>query len=79
MNQVTNTANYRVSEDRKTGMLLNSGSMIERDFRNNEFEYYVQDSWRVTPSLNIVIGFRHTVLQTPYETDLTDLLYQVDC
>ena len=68
VNQVTNTANYRVSEDRKTGMLLSPGSMIERDFRNNEFEYYVQDSWRVTPSLNLVIGFRHTFLQTPYET-----------
>ncbi len=68
INQVTNVGNYHVSPDGKTAALLNPGSFISRDFRNNEFEYYVQDSWRVTPNLNIVVGLHHTILQTPYET-----------
>ena len=43
--------------------------MIDRDFKNNEFEYYAQDSWRIRPNLTINYGLRHTLLQTPYEVN----------
>ena len=43
--------------------------MISRDFKANEFEWYVQDSWRVKPNLTVTIGLRHTLLQTPYEVN----------
>ncbi|MBZ5548310.1 MAG: carboxypeptidase-like regulatory domain-containing protein [Acidobacteriia bacterium] len=58
--------NYRVT-NATTATLLPTGSMIPRDFKANEFEWYVQDSWRVKPNLTITIGLRHTLLQTPYE------------
>jgi hypothetical protein len=49
--------------------LLPTGSMIARNFKANEFEWYVQDSWRVKPNLTVTIGLRHTLLQTPYEVN----------
>ncbi|HVU46921.1 MAG TPA: TonB-dependent receptor [Terracidiphilus sp.] len=39
-----------------------------RHFRNFEQEYYVQDQWKVTPSMTLTAGVRYVYLQTPYET-----------
>lgn len=58
--------NYRVTSA-TTATLLPTGSMIPRDFKANEFEWYVQDSWRIRPNLTLTFGLRHTLLQTPYE------------
>jgi hypothetical protein len=60
--------NYRVASA-TSATLLPTGSMIPRDFKANEFEWYVQDSWRVRPNLTITVGLRHTLLQTPYEVN----------
>jgi hypothetical protein len=51
-----------------TGTLLNDGASIDRHFKANEYEWYVQDSWRVKPNLTLTVGVRHTILQTPWET-----------
>ena len=64
---VTNVSNYAVSSA-TTGTLLADGAPIDRHFKANEFEYYLQDSWRIKPNLTITFGLRHTILQTPYET-----------
>jgi len=52
----------------KTGALLPEGSFVPRSFRAHEGEWYVQDSWRVKPSLVLTMGLRYTLLQPPYET-----------
>ncbi|MGD0445650.1 MAG: carboxypeptidase-like regulatory domain-containing protein, partial [Edaphobacter sp.] len=65
--QVTNNYNYAVSSA-TTGSLLADGAFINRHFSANEFEWYVQDSWRVKPNLTVTFGIRHTILQTPWET-----------
>ncbi len=65
--QVTNQYNYAVS-NATTGSLLPDGTAIERHFKANEFEYYLQDSWRVRANLTLTFGMRHTLLQTPWET-----------
>ena len=49
--------------------LLPTGTLIPRNFKANEFEYYLQDSWRVRPNLTVTVGFRHTLLQVPYEVN----------
>jgi hypothetical protein len=67
MDLVTTQANYQISSNGATANLLPSGAMLDREFKNNEFEYYLQDSWRVLPSLTLTFGLRHTLLQTPYE------------
>jgi hypothetical protein len=65
--QVTNVSNYAVSSA-TTGSLLNDGASIDRHFKANEYEWYMQDSWRVKPNLTLTFGIRHTILQTPWET-----------
>jgi hypothetical protein len=69
VSDINTASNYGVSVDGKTGNLLPQGAMIDRDYKNNEFEYYLQDSWRIRPNLTITFGVRHTFLQTPYEVN----------
>jgi hypothetical protein len=64
---VTNVYNYSVVNP-TTGSLLPDGATIDRSFKANEYEHFVQDSWRVKPNLTLTLGLRHTILQTPYET-----------
>jgi hypothetical protein len=59
--------NYTV-DSATSGSLLKDGAFIDRHFKANEFEYYVQDSWRVKPNLTLTFGMRHSLLQAPYET-----------
>jgi hypothetical protein len=67
LDYVTTQENYRVSRDGSAASLLAEGTMLGREFKNNEFESYIQDSWRVRPNLTLTLGLRHTLLQTPYE------------
>ena len=53
----------------KNGILLPVGSFVDRNFKANQFEYYLQDSYRITPKLTITYGLRHSLNQTPYETN----------
>ncbi len=69
ISQVTNQYNYAVSKDGTTGTLAPQGAFINHSFKSNEFEYYVQDSWRIRHDLTLSFGLRHTLLQTPYEVN----------
>jgi hypothetical protein len=65
--QVTDIFSYKANSA-SSGTLLADGSMIPRHFKANEFEWYIQDAWRIRPNLTLTFGVRHTILQTPYET-----------
>ena len=67
ISQVTNQYNYMVSADGSTGTLYGQGAFVPHSYKGNEFEYYVQDAWRVSPRLTLTFGLRHTLLQAPYE------------
>jgi Carboxypeptidase regulatory-like domain len=69
INNETANFNYELSKDGKTGTALAAGSPVSRSFRSNEVEWYAQDSWKPIPNLTITAGIRHTILQTPYETN----------
>ena len=64
---VTNQYNYQLTSP-TSGTLLADGADLARHFKANEFEWYVQDAWRVRPNLTITFGIRHSILQTPWET-----------
>jgi len=64
--ELTNAYNYKVASS-TNATILSDGAFISRDFKANEFEYYIQDTWRIRPNLTITYGARHTLLQTPYE------------
>jgi Carboxypeptidase regulatory-like domain len=65
--QVTTVENYNVTSP-TAGSLLPEAAFINRHFKANEFEWYIQDSWRALPNLTVTFGVRHTILQTPYES-----------
>jgi hypothetical protein len=69
LDYVTTQANYQVSANGKTGTLLTPGTPLYRDFKDNEFETYVQDSWRMRPNFTFTYGLHYTLLQTPYEVN----------
>jgi hypothetical protein len=64
---LTNQWNYKITSP-DGGSLLPDGSFQARHFKANEFEWYLQDAWRIKPNLTVTFGVRHTILQTPYET-----------
>ena len=71
------SANWVVTSP-TTGTLLPDGALIHRRFKANEFEYFLQDAWRIKPNLTVTFGLRHTILQTPYETNGQESMPTVD-
>ncbi len=66
VSQLTNVYNYKVATP-TTATALPDGAFVQRNFRSNEFEFFLQDSWRVHSNLTFTYGVRYTNLQTPYE------------
>src|ERR1039458_5849239 len=66
--ETTQQYNYKVTGP-TSGTLIPDGAFINRDFKSNEFEYFLQDSWRIKPTLTVTYGFRHSILQVPYEAN----------
>ncbi|ABF39400.1 hypothetical protein Acid345_0395 [Candidatus Koribacter versatilis Ellin345] len=53
----------------RTGNTLDQGAYISRHYRDNEGEFYIQDSWRIKPNLTITGGVRYSLLQPPFESN----------
>jgi len=75
--ETTQQYNYSVTSP-TIGTLFADGAFINRHFKANEFEYYLQDSWRITPKLTVTYGMRHSILQAPYETKGQQIAPTVD-
>jgi hypothetical protein len=74
----TNVYNYQVAKGGQSGNLLPDGTFINRNYKANEWEGYVQDSWRIKPNFTLTYGLRYTLLQTPYETNGQQIAPTVD-
>jgi hypothetical protein len=68
-NEETANFNYAVAQGGQAANLLASGAPVARNFRSNEFEYYLQDTFKPFSNLTITVGVRQAILQTPYETN----------
>ena len=71
------SANYVVNSP-TSATVVADGAFVTRHFKSNEFEYFLQDSWRIRPNLTITFGLRHTILQAPYETKGQEIAPTVD-
>lgn len=49
---------------------------LTADIKDNQFEYYIQDSWRAKPNLTVSYGFRHSLFRQP--TDGLGMLENFD-
>jgi hypothetical protein len=60
------TANYNYD---KTGTALPNGEPVRRSYATDEYEFYVQDSWRLRPNLTVTGGVRYNLYSPPWEVD----------
>lgn len=67
--QVSGQYNFKVSADGQSGNTMPEGTYVPLNFLAHEFEYYIQDQWRIRPNLLVTFGIRHALLQPPYETN----------
>ena len=59
------TANFTFGKD---GSLLNQGVPTSRNFATQAYDGYVQDVWKVRPTLTLTLGLRYTLERPVYET-----------
>jgi hypothetical protein len=60
----TGKYNYKVD-----GTVLATGAPVVRDFRNQEYEFYVQDTWKVNRALTVTGGLRWSLMPPIYEAN----------
>ncbi len=62
VNQYSGTYNFG-----RDGKAVPFGEPIERSFASQEYEFYVQDSWKARKDLTLTFGLRYGLYQVPYE------------
>ncbi|HYL78613.1 MAG TPA: carboxypeptidase-like regulatory domain-containing protein [Bryobacteraceae bacterium] len=60
------TANYNYDLQ---GNLLPQGTPIFRTFASEEYEMYIQDTWKVSRALTVTAGLRYSLMPPVYETN----------
>jgi hypothetical protein len=60
-------AQYNVGKSGASFGTLPEGTGIQRNYGADEYEWYVQDSWRIKPTLTLTYGLRHSLYGPPWE------------
>lgn len=60
------TARFTFDRD---GTLLEPGTPSEREFATEEYDFYVQDIWKIKPNLTLTYGLRYGLSRPVYETN----------
>ena len=64
VNQVN--AQYNFNKD---GSTLAQGAPVKRNFADDAYEMYIQDSWKIKPNLTVTYGLRYSLFSPPWETN----------
>jgi hypothetical protein len=64
VNQYSATYNFE-----KDGSAIALGQPVARKFRTNEYEFYLQDAWRMTSAFTLTYGLRYSNYSVPYEVN----------
>lgn len=52
----------------RNGQTLADGTPVKRRFADNGYEMYVQDQWKIKPTLTLTLGLRYSLFSPPWET-----------
>jgi len=61
--------NYSYAVSNNAGTLQPQGAMVNRNYKTNQLDYYIEDAWHALPKLSITFGLRQMFIQTPYEVN----------
>jgi hypothetical protein len=64
LSQSTQRANYD-----KNGNPQAPGTPVARTIASDEYEFYIQDSWQLGPTLTVTGGIRYSLYSPPYEAN----------
>ena len=53
----------------RDGTLLPTGTPASREFRTEEYDFYFQDSWKMTPNLTLTYGLRYGISTPVHEAN----------
>src|SRR5579875_224945 len=53
----------------KAGNLLAQGAPVKRNFAIDEYEFYLQDSWRIKPNFTATYGLLYVLMSPPWEVN----------
>lgn len=56
------------------GTALPQGAAVHRDYALNDYEFYGQDAWRITPNLTFTYGLRYLLEAPPSETNGAEVI-----
>lgn len=73
VNQYSVTYNFG-----RDGKAVPVGDPIARSFATKEYEFYIQDSWKVRKDLTLTYGLRYGSYQVPYEKNGVQVVPTVD-
>jgi hypothetical protein len=59
-------ANYNYGRD---GSALPQGAPVSRNFGEDSYEMYMQDTWKVKPTLTLTLGLRYSLFSPPWEVN----------
>ena len=57
----------------KSGTALPQGAPVPRHWGADEYEFYIQDSYRMKPNLTVNVGLRYSLFSPPWETTGTEV------